>query len=149
MSRIVSSIPGRIRLRDKRLRDQDKLNELKNKLLQIAAVTGLKDDVRTGSILLYFDRNALELSTIEANIDAAVDQIVGKAPKSESLLSKKNLNRYNKLLMLASLGASLALLKLRKKRLRRRWHALTGYLFLVNLGAHLFIYRKALRRIFR
>ena len=149
MSRIVSSMPGRIRLRDKRLRDQEKLNELTKELSQIAVITSLKSNVRTGSLLLRFDRNAIGLSTIEANIDSTVDQIIGKAPKTQSLLSKKNLVRYNKMAMLGSFGASLIALGIKGRKRRVRWHKLTGYLFVANLGTHLFFYRKALLRTFR
>lgn len=149
MSIIISSIPGRIRLRDKILRDPTKLNELKQKLFQIAAITSSQGNARTGSLLLYFDQNVIALSAMEANIDSIVDQIINNAPKPEVLLSKKNFTRYNKMVMLVSLGASLVALRLERRKTRIRWHQLTGYLFIANLGAHLFFYRKALRRTFR
>ena len=149
MSRIISSVPGRIRLRDKILRDPTKLNELKKELSQLAVFTSSQGNVRTGSLLLHFDRNSIELSTIETNIDSTVEQIIGKAPKPQVLLSKKNFTRYNKMAMLGSLGASLIALGIERRKSRIRWHQLTGYLFIANLGAHLFFYRKALRRTFR
>ena len=149
MSRIISSVPGRIRLRDKILRDPTKLNELKKELSQLAVFTSSQGNVRTGSLLLHFDRNSIELSTIETNIDSTVEQIIGKAPKPQVLLSKKNFTRYNKMAMLGSLGASLIALRIERRKSRIRWHQLTGYLFIANLGAHLFFYRKALRRTFR
>ena len=148
MNRIVSSLPGRIRIRDKNLRDQAKLNELKNELLKIAAITQVQDNVRTGSVLVRFDRSAIEIATLEANIVSAVDKVIGKPSKPPALLSRKNINRYNKLVMLASLGTSLTFAVASRRRWRRL-HALTGYLFIANLGVHLFIYRKALRRLFR
>ena len=148
MNRIVSSLPGRIRVRDKNLRNQAKLNELKNELSKIAAITELQDNVRTGSILVRFAPGAIELSVLEANIESAADKVIGKPPTPQPLLTKKNLNRYNKFAMLASLGSSLALLKIRRRRWRH-WHALTGYIFVANLGVHLYIYRKALFRLFR
>ncbi|OQK17461.1 hypothetical protein AU255_06165 [Methyloprofundus sedimenti] len=149
MSRIISSVPGRIRLRDKILRDPIKLNELKKALSQIAVITSLQGNARTGSLLLYFDRNSIALSTMEANIDSTVEQIIGQAPKPQFLLSKKNFTRYNKMAMLASLGASLIALRIERRKSRIRWHQLTGYLFIANLGVHLFFYRRALRRTFR
>lgn len=148
MNRIVSSLPGRIRIRDKNLRDQVRLNELKNVLLKIAAITQLQDNVRTGSVLVRFDPSAIEMATLEANILSAVDKVIGKPSKTPALLSRKSINRYNKLVMLASLGTSLTFAVARRRRWRRL-HALTGYLFIANLGVHLFIYRKALRRLFR
>lgn len=148
MSKIVSSLPGRIRVRAKSWRDQGKLNALKKELSKIPAVTALRDNVRTGSILLHFDSREGELSAMEANINAVVDEIIGKPPTPQSILTKKNLNRYNKLAMLASLGSSLAFTAAHRRRWRR-WHALTGYVFAANLAVHLFIYRKSLYRLFR
>ncbi|TXK92956.1 hypothetical protein BMR02_15985 [Methylococcaceae bacterium HT1] len=84
---------------------------------------------------MHFDRNAIVLSTIEANIDSTVDQIIGKAPKPQLLLSKKNLNRYNKMAMLRSLEASLITLSMTNRKRRVRWHKLTGYLFIAHLGS--------------
>ena len=149
MSRIVSSVPGRIRVRDKALRDQTKLDQLKKELSKIDAITALQDNVRTGSVLLRFDRKAIELSVIEVNIDSIVDKVIGKASKQQRMLSKKNINRYNKIIMLGSLGASLIALRMARRKPRIRWHRLTGYIFVANLGVHLYIYRKSLLRLFR
>ena len=148
MKRIVSSAAGRIRVRDKNLRDQAKLNALKKELVKIKAITELHDNVRTGSLLVRFDPNLVETAMLEANIESAADQSIGKPSTPPSLLTKKSINRYNKFAMLATLGASLALTASHRKRWRR-WHALTGNLFIANLGVHLFIYRKAVRRLFR
>ncbi len=144
MNRIVSSLPGRIRVRDKRLRDQTRLNELKKTLLKIAAITELHGDARTGSIVVNFDPSAIEIAALETKIDSAVDKVLAE-PLTPPLLTKKRVNRYNKIAMVGSLAASLALAAARRKRWRRL-HALTGYLFVANLGIHLYLYRKSLFR---
>jgi hypothetical protein len=149
MSRIVSSIPGRIRVRDKKLRNQTTLDRIKTELLNIAAITSLEGDNRTGSLLVLFNKNVVTLSCIEAQIDSAVDRVIGKSSAQQRLLSKKNLNRYNKMAMLLFLGTSLSTLTLAGRKRRIRWHRLTGYLFLANLIAHLLTYRKSLFRLFR
>ena len=64
MSRIVSSLPGRIRVRDKRLRDQERLAELKKELSKITAITALQDDVRTGSIVVDTTKKTNDFSSI-------------------------------------------------------------------------------------
>ena len=142
MNRIVSSLPGRIRIRDKRLRDQARLNELKKELLKIAAITELKSDARTGSVVVNFDSNLIEIAALEAKLDLAVDKVLAEPVQ---LLTKKQLNRYDKIAMVGSLAASLAFGVARQKRFRR-WHALTGYFFVANLGVHLYLYRKTLFR---
>ena len=144
MSRIVSSLPGRIRVRDKRLRDQERLTELKKELSKITAITALQDDVRTGSIVVNFDPSAIEIAVLETRLDSAVDQVLVERLTLPPI-TKKQLNRYNKIAMMGSLAASLALTTVRRKRWRR-WHALTGYLFVASVAVHMIIYRKTLFR---
>jgi len=144
MSRIVSSLPGRIRVRDKRLRDQKRLSELKNELSKIAAITALQDDVRTGSIVVNFDPSAIEIAALETLLDYAVDQVVVERLILPPI-TKKQLNRYNKIAMMGSLAAFLALTVARRKRWKR-WHALTGYMFVASVAVHMIIYRKTLFR---
>jgi hypothetical protein len=144
MTRIVSSLPGRIRIRDKRLRDQSSLNELGHELLQIAAITQLKSDARTGSVVVNFDQDACDIGALETQLDAAVDAVLS-GPPIAPLLTKKSLNRYNKIAMVGSLAASLAFAAAGKRH-RQRLHVLTGYLFVANLGVHLYLYRKSLFR---
>jgi hypothetical protein len=149
MSRIVSSIPGRIRVRDNKLRNQTTLDRLKTELLNVAAITTLEGNNRTGSLLVWFNKNEATMSDMEAQIESAVDRVTGKSSAQHQLLSKKNLNRYNKMAMLLFLGTSLYTLTLAGRKRRIRWHRLTGYLFVANLGLHLFTYRKSLFRLFR
>ena len=144
MSRIVSSLPGRIRVRDKRLRDQERLTELKKELSKITAITALQDDVRTGSSVVNFDPRAIEIAVLETRLDFAVDQVLVERLTLPPI-TKKQLNRYNKIAMMGSLAASLALTTVRRKRWRR-WHALTGYLFVASVAVHMIIYRKTLFR---
>jgi hypothetical protein len=144
MSRIVSSLPGRIRIRDKRLRDQTRLNQLKKELLKITAIVELQSNPRTGSVVVNFDPGVIEITALETQLDLAVDKVLAEA-LTPPLLTKKTINRYNKIAMVGSLAASLAFSAARQKRWRR-WHALTGYLFVANLGVHLYLYRKSLFR---
>ena len=144
MSRIVSSLPGRIRVRDKRLREPGKLRELSTELAKIDAITELQGNARTGSVVVNFDPAAIEIAALEAKLDAAVDKVLADTLKPP-LLTKKRVNRYNKIAMVGSLAASLALTMTRRKRWRRL-HALTGYVFVANLGVHLYLYRKTLFR---
>ncbi len=142
MSRIVSSLPGRIRVRDKRLRDQNRMTELKQALSNIAAISALQADARTGSVVITFDAEAIEISTLERHLDAAVDKVLLE-PFTPPPISKKQLNRYSKIAMMGSLAASLALTAARRKRWRR-WHAFSGYLFVASVAVHMVIYRKTL-----
>ncbi len=149
MTRIISSIPGRIRVRDKNLRDQARLEQLKKTLSEINAITELQENARTGSLLIHYDREAVELEDMESIINSAVDAVMGMLPKQHTPLSKKHFNRLNKLIMLSSFGVSIAALAIPSRRLRRFWHQSAGWLFVANLGMHLYIYRKSVKRLLR
>jgi len=142
MSRIVSSLPGRIRVRDKRLRDAGRMAQLQQMLSEINAITAVQHDIRTGSVVVNFDADMIDIVSLEAQLDAAVDQAVIEILPIPQI-SKKQFNRYNKITMVGSLAASLAL-TVAGKRHWRRWHALTGYLFVASVAAHMVIYRKTL-----
>ena len=77
MNRIVSSLPGRIRIRDKRLRDQARMNELKKELLKITAINELQANPRTGSVVVNFDSSLIEITVLETKMEAAVDKVLG------------------------------------------------------------------------
>lgn len=144
MNRIVSSIPGRIRVRDKCLCDPNKLNQLTNMLGKVTAITQLQENSQSGSIVIYFDAKLIDVVELERQVDVAVDEIntVSFVETKEIKSTKKQVNRYAKITMLGSLVSSLALATAGQKR----WHALTGGLFVVGLGVHLTTYHKSLLR---
>lgn len=142
MSRIVSALPGRIRVRDKGLRDQSRMADLKQALGNIEAITAVQADARTGSVVVNFDPETIDIASLETQLDAAVDRALLEILPIPQI-SKKQFNRYNKITMVGSLAASLALTVVHKKHWRR-WHALTGYLFVASVAAHMVIYRKTL-----
>ncbi len=144
MNRIVSSIPGRVRIRDKALRNLTRLRRLESLLQELKAISVLRTNPTTGSVLVYFDQRLMSNAELELALDQAVNEVL-KIPlptKRHSSL-KKRLNRYSKWLMLVSLVASLAFAT---KRRTRRWHILTGNIFIAGLLVHLSIYRKLLFR---
>lgn len=148
MNRIVSLVPGRIRLRDKQLRNPEALDRLSLALSAMPAITALQGSVRTGGLLLHYDARAVAREDMERQVEAAAEQTLGTARPEQALQLKKEINRYNKLAMLGSLGASLTFAAKRGKGWKRG-HVWTSYLFVANLGVHLFIYRKSLFRLFR
>jgi hypothetical protein len=80
---------------------------------------------------------------MEAVIDATVDKILSAPLLPVDRRSiKRRVNRYAKAGMLGSLATSLALAAAGQKR----WHAVSGGIFVACLGVHLSIYRRSLLR---
>jgi hypothetical protein len=145
MSRIVSSLPGRIRVRDKALRNQTRLEKLEAELRRMEGFTSLQTNLGAGSVVLHFDAARTDAATLETAVEAAVDAALA-APLAKSQAGpsslKRQANRYAKAGMLGSLTTSLALAAVGRKR----WHAVTGGVFVACLGVHLGVYRRSLLR---
>jgi len=142
MSRIVSSIPGRIRIRDKRLRDPARLHQLEAGLRKIDVITGLQGNVGAGSVVLTFHSHGVDAESLEAEVEAAVDAALDAQFSHPKRSLKQRVNRYAKVGMMGSLATSLALAAAGQKR----GHAVAGGLFVACLGVHLATHRKSLLR---
>lgn len=140
MTRIVSATPGRIRIRDKGLRQNERLTRLQEALAGLPGINECTGNRRTGSLLLRFDPAIVDMTALEATIDAAVDAEfalpVGKHPL------RKKLNRYAKIGMLGSMAATLAFAASGNKRL----HTAAGTFFVGCMGVHMYTFRHHLLR---
>lgn len=147
MSLIVSSLPGRIRLRDAGLRDARRLEELHRLLAVYRGVVGIEMNSKAGSVVVRYDLAQVEQMRIVTRIEAAARRVLGSerpappAPGSGGTLRVK-INRQAKRGMLGSLAVSLLLAAAGRKH----WHALSGGLFVVFLTAHLWVHRRHLLR---
>lgn len=142
MNRIVSSLPGRIRVRDKRLRHPARLELLEVELWKISVITELQANAGAGSVVVNFDAEQVELATLESQVDAAVDKALDASLDKSKRSLKMRVNRYAKVGMLGSLATSLALAAAGQKR----GHAVAGGVFVACLGVHLTTHRKSLLR---
>lgn len=143
MTNIVSSLPGRIRVRDARLRNAERLHRLHDKLAALDGVLSCEANAKSGSLLVHFATEQASLTDFEGRIDALVDaelaaplQAAGRRPL------KMRVNRYAKLGMIAGLGSSLALVGMGSKR----GHAACGAVFVACLGVHLSTHRRHILR---
>ena len=141
MTRIASSSPGRIRIKDTALRRQDCLSRVQKDLAPLEGVRELRANPAAGSIVVFFDHGQVSPAELERRVEQAVDAALA-APRKARRSIHNRLTRAAKIGMLGSLGASLALAATGNKR----WHAVTGGVFVACLGVHLGLHRKALLR---
>ncbi|MHB8786961.1 MAG: HMA2 domain-containing protein [Thauera sp.] len=141
-TRIASSSPGRVRIRDLALRDHHRIEQFEAQLRRIEGIQELQSNPAAGSVVVLYDRARLDALELESRIDELVDRVLA-TPRSPARRSLRNrANRIAKVGMLGSLGASLALAATGNKR----WHALSGGGFVACLGVHITLHRKALLR---
>jgi len=151
MNPIASSLPGRLRLRDRALRDRARLDALRARIVRWRGVLRVESNSQTGSLLIHYDATQLTPARCEARAVAAAEQILetrqkigvgGTAPhdRHHGGALRVKANRWAKRAMLVSLAVSLSLVAAGAKR----WHALTGVLFLHALAAHLWVHRRRL-----
>jgi hypothetical protein len=143
MSRIVSSLPGRIRVRDKALRNPACLARTESALGSLDGVVALEPNLAAGSIVLHYAPDKTDPLRLESEVDALVDTALAAPHRPPGARSPRmQVNRYAKIGMMGSLAASLALAAAGSKR----WHAITGGLFVGCLGVHLGVHRRHLLR---
>jgi hypothetical protein len=142
MSRIVSSLPGRIRLRDSALRQPDRLERLCAMLSAMEGVLSVDGNVKAGSLVLRFEAKGRDVEAMEAAVEAAADAEFARPRPGLKPSTRVRLNRYAKRGMAVSLGASLVLAAAGYKR----WHILTGGAFVACLAVHLAVHRRHLFR---
>ncbi|MFC0712007.1 hypothetical protein [Azorhizophilus paspali] len=142
MSRIVSALPGRIRIRDRALRDRTRLARIEEALAGLEGIDGLRPNANAGSLVLHFDAARIAVEALEAKVDSIVDAELVRPQAQRRRSLKMQINRGAKLGMLGSLSASLVLAAAGKKSA----HAITGSLFVACLGVHLGVHRRSLLR---
>lgn len=142
MTRIVSSLPGRIRLRDPSLHQADRLDRLAAALAAMEGVLAVDGNARAGSLVLRYEAAGRDVEAMEAAVDAAADAEFARPRPHLKPSTRVRVNRYAKRGMLASLAASLALAAAGQKR----WHALTGGAFVACLMVHLAVHHRHLVR---
>lgn len=154
MNPIVASIPGRLRLRDPALRRPARLAALARELGGLKGVAAVEANATAGSLVLRYDPARLGRVEAEAAAGAAANRVLDRDAASAAKVparpagrvSRRNdgrrqrLNRQAKRGMLGSLAVSLALAAAGAKR----WHAVSGALFLAGLAVHLAIHRRSL-----
>lgn len=142
MSRIVSSLPGRIRLRDPALCQADRLARLRGVLAAIDGVLSVEGNVKAGCLVLHYEATRAAVERMESAVDAAADAEFARPLPRRHATPRVRINRYAKRGMLGSLAASLLLAAAGRKR----WHAATGGLFVACLLVHLTVHRRHLVR---
>lgn len=143
MNLIASSIPGRLRLRDRAWRDAARLDELGASVARWRCVLAVAANPKAGSLLIHYDATKLERTDFETRVLAAAAKtraVGGGHPPRRPGPRSARANRWSKQGMLASLAVSLLLAAGGAKR----WHALTGIVFLHALAVHLWVHRRRL-----
>jgi hypothetical protein len=135
MPSIVSSIPGRIRIRHKALANVRHSGHLRAAFLALDGIAHVDANTAASSLVVYYDADVIPAEAMES----AIDGIVAAELKAQRAGRDREaaVNRYAKYGMLLSLAATFALATGRA----RRAHALSGCLFAACLGLHLYFHR--------
>lgn len=142
MKRIVSSISGRIRLRDAGLRDPLRLERLNRSVKSFKGVLTVEANRGAGSLVVHYDPAQIDHGRIEAQLEAMAGAELARPVPERRRITRVQVNRYAKRGMLASLAVSLLLAATGQKR----WHALSGAMFVACLMVHLATHRRHLVR---
>lgn len=145
---IVSSIPGRLRLRHPLLRRSAQSIDWSARLGALDGVLSVEANPRTGSLLVHYDVSRCGRAAMEAQItglgesssEPEAADTIDDSPSPSRRATAREWNRLAKLGMMASFPVSLALAATGSKKL----HAVTGGVFSLLLLAHLVVHRRHL-----
>lgn len=142
MSRIVSSLPGRIRVRAPALRKQVHAQHVTAALARLDGVTRIESNPNASCIVIHFAPSRVVIEDFDTLVEKTIDDVLAKPLTNGRRPTRMQVNRYAKVVMLGSLATSVALAASGQKR----WHAITGAVFLGCLGVHLGVHRRHLLR---
>lgn len=148
---IVASVPGRMRLRDARLRSAAVADAVGATLQTLPGCRSLRTNPGAASLVLDYDASLCDEAAMRRAVLDAVAPWFGAAaaapaavatPTRRPLSRKRRVNRWAKYGMMATLGSSLAAAAAGARGV----HVLTGAAFLGFLGVHVVGYRRTLLR---
>lgn len=154
---IVASIPGRLRLRDPRLRRRAVGSAAVDALREIEGVLSVEANPAAGSVLLRYAPAAQDRAAMEARVAAAVAALLPAVPAVEPPVASSAsgavrlpasfrrsplhaANRAAKIGMLAALPVSLGFVAAGNRQI----HAVAGAAFTLMLLVHLAMHRRRL-----
>lgn len=141
-ARIVASVPGRLRVRDAGLRNPLRMARLEATLAGLEGISSIECNPRIGSVILHYGIEHTDMDAFESQVERAVDAELRAARPTGNRSLRVKVNRVAKAGMLSSLAASLALVAAGNKK----WHAVSGGVFVACLGVHLGIHRRHILR---
>lgn len=162
MQRRISSIPGRLRVRDTAWRHSSQLTERAAHIRQQPGIKSVEENLNTGSVLVLFDPLQTRQSELDhllglklaatpkaprTSVPAAPKSVASAAPSLPRAARRKRplrmeVNRVAKMGMIGSLGVSLGLAAAGATK----GHALAGGAFLAALATHLTVHRRHILR---
>ncbi len=168
---IISSIKGRLRYRAPWLKQASFQQSFKERLQQEIAITQIETNVKTGSILVGYDRHYLAQADLEALIIEIALELVATADIKDSpmhgrivvdKISKRSKRRkpgkniskrwlkkqvagvsVNQIIKFGMLGTLIPSMVWAAAG-SKKLHILSGYGFLVFVGMHMYSYRERL-----
>ena len=145
MSLIISHIPGRIRLRHADLRLPQRLDRLQAMVVTWRHVRATRANPDAGSLVVNYDANELDGARLAKRLETAAQRVISTPlprPGKGAGTTRVRVNRWAKRGMLSSLAISLLLAGAGRKR----WHALSGGMFVASLAIHLWVHRRHVLR---
>lgn len=145
MKRIVSAVPGRLRVKDPQLFQRGKADRFIARSASVLPLLSSRANPLADSIVLYYDAGKMPSAEAQKHIERTLAELLRPGTETPMAPARRRsrrlrINRYAKICALASLGVSLASAYAGPKRL----HIISGWIFVACLGAHLAVFRRTL-----
>lgn len=140
MKRIVSAVPGRLRIKDHQLGDEAVSARVAAELQASLPLAGVRANARAGSLVLNYRVEEIAPEEMLRRTREILGRLLGRGSRARGRSMRLHLNQASKLIGVGSLAASLAFGVARYKQL----HIVTGWIFVASVVVHMAVFRRTL-----
>ena len=142
MKRIVSAVPGRLRIKDRQLASDADLERVVAGLRAQLPLLSTRSNPRAGSVVIHYDLQRIDATEMKRRTEEILGRLLGRGRRTRSRSLRLHLNQASKVIGVGSLAASLAFALARYKQL----HIVTGWIFVASVAVHMAVFRRTLLR---
>ena len=140
MKRIVSVVPGRLRIKDHQFADEAVVERVVAELKAHLPVNGVRANARAGSVVISYPVSKLSPEDMRRRTGEILGRLLGRGSRARGRSVRLHLNQASKVIGVGSLAASLAFALTRYKQL----HIVTGWVFVASVVVHMAVFRRTL-----
>ena len=140
MKRIVSAVPGRLRIKDHQFADEAVIERVVAELKAHLPVDGVRANARAGSVVISYPVSKISPEDMRRRTGEILGRLLGRGSRARGRSVRLHLNQASKVIGVGSLAASLAFALTRYKQL----HIVTGWVFVASVVVHMAVFRRTL-----
>ena len=140
MKRIVSAVPGRLRIKDHQFASQASIDRVVAELAAQLPLTATRANPGANSVVITYPQDKITPDAMQRRTEEILGRVLGRGSRSRGRSMRLHLNQASKVIAVGSLATSLAFGVARYKQL----HIVTGWVFVASVVVHMAVFRRTL-----